>query len=528
MDSLFTTDSKLNKLWQDLAEVDEEISNLYEKRKDVQREINRRLSLINRLPFEVLSRILTLSTESNRVSASPDNECYKWCAVLLLGAVCREWREITLATHHLWSTVTIRPYYEDALTNITNEWLQRSGALPLSITIIGSYSFGDFDTLLETLRSHSIRWKSLTFNYVPEDIFYRLLDNLEDTRLIETIRILGKKSWGKMRPFMGEPIRPKTFHWLRCSNETGTAYFKWDNLTHLVVEDIHIDNLTDILRQAIKIQHCVVKSSREGKEHQLVPTVNMSLMHLDIEFWNLTNFLPFLTLPSLQILECRDWGFCMNRVYVDVLVDFIDRSQATLRDVICHLKVDNCARLPVSSPGLCNRRFPNITHLNLSVQIPNDDTAMLIKILERLAYDRGEIAHPSLRVIELTADGYMTPTVWSHFINLFPQILAEQTHHERLPTNPSDTDLTISSDSPLRRRLSKACMALNHWSKTFDERDVMELHQYLRLLDIQKSGVELELIGNGGIDLLQFAKKIYGSELEARQQYQQKMTEDGL
>ncbi|PPQ82981.1 hypothetical protein CVT25_005352, partial [Psilocybe cyanescens] len=498
------------------------IAQLAAKRKDVHREINRRLSLINRLAFELISRILTLSTGSNRVSVSPDDESYKWRAVLLLGAVCREWREITLATPHLWSTVNIWLGRKELWSNIANEWLQRSGALPLSITFTYA-KYGepivDFD-LIPVLRSHSIRWKSLTFKYVREGTFYRLLDNLEDTRHVETIRIYCKTgSWGKMRPFMGEPIRPKTFHWSNFSSETGIAYFKWDNLTHLVAGQIHIDDLIDILRQAIKIQHCIIEFSMRENEHQLVPIVNMSLMHLVINVWDLTDVLPFLTLPSLQILECSS---PMNEDDIDVLADFIDRSQAPLQDVIYYLEV----RYHTSAAILWHPRFPNVTHLKLDI-ICEDPTTIKINIFELLAYDRDEIEHPSLQIIKLVTY-CMTPTVWSHFINMFPQILAEQTPHERLPTNSSDTDLMPFSDSPLRRRLSKACIILDHRSGIFDERDVMELHQYLRLLDIQKSGVELELIGNGGIDLLQFAKKIYGSELEARQQYQQQMTEDSL
>ncbi|PPQ82766.1 hypothetical protein CVT25_009243, partial [Psilocybe cyanescens] len=342
----------------------------------------------------------------------PDDESYKWRAVLLLGAVCREWRDITLATPHLWSTVNIWLGRKELWSDIANKWLQRSGALPLSITFTyAEYgeSITDFD-LVPVLRSHSIRWKSLTFNYVRDDIFYRLLDNLEDTRHIKTIRIYCKAgSWGKMRPFMGEPIRPKTFHW---SILTGIAYFKWDNLTRLVAEQIHIDDLIDILRQAIKIQHCIIQSSIRENEHQLVPIINQSLMHLDIELQGLTDILPFLTLPSLQILECRS-NDSMEHVDIDALVNFIDRSQAPLRDVIYHLTVSWYA-----PAGFWDPIFPNITHLKLDI-ISDDPTTMLINVFELLAYDQDEIALPSVQVIELTTK-CMSPTVWSHFINLFP------------------------------------------------------------------------------------------------------------
>ncbi|PPQ80490.1 hypothetical protein CVT25_001755 [Psilocybe cyanescens] len=450
MNPFSTADSKLEALWKDLAEVDEELSILHKqveklaaKRKDVQREINRRLSLINRLPFEAISRILVLSIESDWPSVrdrlsitTPDGWRYWWSPLILPGAVCREWREITLALPHLWSTVIIRPHKQHTYSDITDEWLQRSGALPLSIKITipeNKTSLGKFEPISRVLRSHSRRWKFLTFDNVPQSIFYSLLDNLEDTSHIETIRIhCGEQEWGEMQPSMGEPIRPKTFHWLYLSSETGTAYFKWDNLTHLVAE-------------------------------------------------------------------------------------------APLRDVIYHLNVDYFA----SAVGLWHPRFPNITHLKLNVRFEGA-TTMMINLLELLAYDRDEMGHPSLQVFELTTASHMTPTVWSHFINLFPQILAEQTHHKRLPTNSSDTDLTLFSDSPLRRRLSKACIILDHRSKTSVERDVMELHQYLHLLDIQKSGVELELIGNSGVDFLQLAGKIYGSELEARHKHQLQIAEEDL
>src|SRR5882762_3950815 len=53
---------------------------------------------------------------------------------LSLGAICSYWRDIAWSTPSLWSSLVVRVTEKDG-SHIAQEWLSRSGQLPLSIRI---------------------------------------------------------------------------------------------------------------------------------------------------------------------------------------------------------------------------------------------------------------------------------------------------------------------------------------------------------------------------------------------------------
>ncbi|PPQ80489.1 hypothetical protein CVT25_001756 [Psilocybe cyanescens] len=511
-------------LWTEVGKAGEEQSPLQKRQLDLVRAINR-LSFINRLPLEMITQILILSTKFNDVSCTTlSGRSYRWSPPLLLGAVCREWREITLATPQLWTTVTIQPYRDSAHIHIVNEWLQRSGARPLTITLTSPYDiaqepFADLQPILGVLRFHSVRWKSVTFNNLPKMVLHDLLDNLEDTAQVETLRIdCGQRIWHRRKEIsIRMPFCPKIFHGINMDQTAGalcsTTFCRWDNLTHLDVQKLNFVDLIHIIRNAIKIKRCVVKyptspwEKYDERRPPSKPVINRSLIHLDIQLFCANEFLQHITLPSLHTLECHHGFSLINEMHINTLDNFIVRSQAPLRGVVFHVCVG--VRQYIPTIGFWDPRLPNITYLKLTVSIQNknDSTAAMDEILALFACSRDQIVLPSLQVFELTTV-YMMTTSWSHFINMFHKF-TDDVHDGGPPTNSADTNLPLFSGThlgpgPLRRPLSKACIRLiANAFIALEDQITMGAHHYLCLLDIQRSGVELEITGKDGADLLQ-------------------------
>ena len=124
--------------WNELHAIDALSERLKLKGYDLKRKINQLHSLVIRqLAPDVMSTIFEFClpdfTDNKR---SPYTE--NLSTPLSLGAICSHWREIAWSTPSLWSSLVIRvPSNLDShmTTGIAQEWLGRSGQLPLSIRI---------------------------------------------------------------------------------------------------------------------------------------------------------------------------------------------------------------------------------------------------------------------------------------------------------------------------------------------------------------------------------------------------------
>ncbi|KAF5347269.1 hypothetical protein D9756_009986 [Leucocoprinus leucothites] len=132
------------------------------------------LSPINNLPSDVLQEIFyhCLPVAHNVIMSINEPP-------LLLGRVCKRWRDVAFSTPRLWNSLHIVAV---PLTFLTNErkqailgnissWLARSGVLPLSISLYhdsqsptrGRTKNPEVQPYLDVIIPHSRRWKSICF-----------------------------------------------------------------------------------------------------------------------------------------------------------------------------------------------------------------------------------------------------------------------------------------------------------------------------------------------------------------------------
>ncbi|KAF5315988.1 hypothetical protein D9758_018111 [Tetrapyrgos nigripes] len=161
-DTLRRLNSKVQKLQTALRELEQ-------KRNSVQIWIDAHRALLSpsrRLPAELLSEIFAHCLPRDR-----NPNCSQSEAPILLGRVCRTWRQVSLSTPYLWASIhivlpirasrSVILSWIDARREGVETWLGRSGSLPLSISVTDwtSTSYGSRDDSITewTLTSHGPR-----------------------------------------------------------------------------------------------------------------------------------------------------------------------------------------------------------------------------------------------------------------------------------------------------------------------------------------------------------------------------------
>ncbi|KAJ7892824.1 hypothetical protein B0H14DRAFT_958778 [Mycena olivaceomarginata] len=140
---------------QELARIDERIRELSVQRDKIQTYIDSHMVLIShprRLPVDILREIFIACLPANRNAVISARE-----APLLLGRICSAWRTIALSTPRLWASLHAPLDYileKESRKLAVIEWLQRSGAAPISLSVCpdrGSRSLSSLSAWSEVL-----------------------------------------------------------------------------------------------------------------------------------------------------------------------------------------------------------------------------------------------------------------------------------------------------------------------------------------------------------------------------------------
>ncbi|KAF9528678.1 hypothetical protein CPB83DRAFT_308233 [Crepidotus variabilis] len=271
---------------------------------------------------------------------------------LNLVAVCRRWRQIALNDPHLWNEISIRLNKDTPYSTVSGfeQWLSRSGTLPLSIRLdfVPIPKFSDYelyqpqfsitDSLVGSLLTLASRVATLYLR-LPTNSIHNLHRPCEWSLLkaasIEYIAWCSNSELVKSFRF-GEPLNfddaPQLQHFRlsSCYFEHVTA--SWANITQFNGRKFSPSECLRILQAAPQLCRCSLEEISKGRDEDwdLLPTVvHPSLIHLILDdipshTWD------YMSCPKLQTLEVS----LLDYPLANGPIEFLRRSQCPLKTLI--------------------------------------------------------------------------------------------------------------------------------------------------------------------------------------------------
>ena len=323
------SDSSLCKFCVELANLNNAIDRLEMKRQVLDRKINRNHSLfIRTIPPEIIAKISGFAITNFAIRGR------SLFAPILLSSICSDWRRAVVGTPELWSSIEIdlsRTYGKSILLRLAtyiDEWLSRSGQLPLNITFCYEGTHQHTWRLIEwsrpvftILNRYSSRWHSLNIISLPLPLLTFLrpdcLPLLEQFHL----KVYG---YGRDVEFPPSPClkRVKIYETL----ESPDIGIQWDTVTHVSVERIPSRNCFALLRLCPNLVHCTfgINDNINISSRPLESPIVSSLTYLSLRHKrDKSRFFDNIKLPCLETLV-------LLNVITDPVIPFIKRSACSL------------------------------------------------------------------------------------------------------------------------------------------------------------------------------------------------------
>ncbi|KAF7355525.1 hypothetical protein MSAN_01469500 [Mycena sanguinolenta] len=296
------------------------------------------ISPIRRIPRDILLAIFfaCLPSEHNAVIDPAE-------APLVLGRICRYWRDITYSTPMLWSSLHIPALsYLDAppkllwgLQRTVGAWLGRSGTCPLSISLfdrVNQFTPNDLEnhSLVLQLLPVAGRLRHLTligdfplirpfFRLDPEGLLLKsirielasnskIASNISLEDASDLANVLQLPTLEDVTLCMRSPIDPRSLP------------VKWCQLTRLRLEcysimgaqtgALDLGGAFDVLRSCPNLTNCTIRVTKGLQDHDSTPTdmspIVLPHMHtLVFSGWivYLQEWIPYLVVPNLRVLR---------------------------------------------------------------------------------------------------------------------------------------------------------------------------------------------------------------------------------
>ena len=407
----------------ELAEIDALLERLRLKRYDIIKKINRLHSpIIRQLPPDVTSTIFEFC-----LPYYVDNELYSYTMddltiPLSLGAICSYWRDIAWSTPSLWSSlvVFVPSNISRMATGLAQEWLARSGHLPLSIRII-STSYNAVSELADIVNQYSARWSSLDL-YIPDYYyqFFRATDN--HAPILKSIRF--HCSQNAMTSDFQPPTCPRLEKAILSVFPRGTEL---DNLTHLTLFSMSTTNSFLILRTTPRLVFCEISGTSPGDIATSTGAVILpSLRSLWLLITNYAgDFLNNLITPHLE-------EFRLPTYYdpsMEIITSFLKRSACKLCSFTMIFSTfqpyfERFTSLLQSMPSLSSLSLLSMT-TTLENTTPEDyDPRNILQLMAKVLSSQSTSLQqgflPNLKILEYTGELYLRPGNYDDLYSLLP------------------------------------------------------------------------------------------------------------
>ncbi|KAJ7256101.1 hypothetical protein C8J57DRAFT_1473122 [Mycena rebaudengoi] len=314
-----TSDSR-SRLRARLAALNALIDTLVAERLRLQAEVDSIVYPVLTLPTEITVQIF-------RHALPPSPDPSPLAAPLLLGQICRQWREIALNSHELWQSLSFSNHRSIALLQM---WLSRSGNSPLNYSIACSDPVAA-DALIDTSLQHSHRWEDVTSG-LPFTSFSRLA--IRTLPILRRIAVqLFQKTLGEGAPdVLSDGVIIADAPLLRAVHIGTNFDLPWSQLTSLVVDsNLNVGECMDLLPKCPALVELTVSTyDADVSSARTHPHITLnSLESLSVNLGP-SSVLQFLTLPHLRVLSLTS---DLDHHTPDALTSLIRRSSCTLQQL---------------------------------------------------------------------------------------------------------------------------------------------------------------------------------------------------
>ncbi|KAK7001441.1 hypothetical protein R3P38DRAFT_3049152 [Favolaschia claudopus] len=406
----------------EIAQLQQAIQNLEQKRRDLSKYVDEHSALISpmrRLPQDILGEIFLACLPTHRNCAMSASE-----APVLLGRICSAWRAISLATPRLWARLHIvepGEYDKNIVPQrleIVKMWLRRSRSCPLSVSLYCKHPYvppppQPYNVFLKELVLHAKRWEFVSVT--TSRGAFQAMEHLKATD-VPMLKGVAASLHGEQRP---DVPRWTQFGILRApfisSFSTSARDFNlllppplhWHLLTELTVSGPGLETPLDsasaleTLSRCPRLQTCCL-TIRPSSSLLPLPVTLPSLHSLELHLNDMPSpFLDRLQAPELRkfVLRGRDEALPVFLRSCSILetfeLDHSDFQKSSLSDAfralpptLRHLTLWECKS---SEMSLSSRARP----------IPLDDYAFaaLVPILESST----EYSCPALESLTITS-----------------------------------------------------------------------------------------------------------------------------
>ena len=400
-------------LFTELENLENTITRLKSKRCDLKRDINRRhSSFIRIIPLEIIARIFKYANTDVTITGSG--------LPILLSSVCSDWRRAVVGTPELWSSIKIDlpPISQISnndmdessmlprLATFIDEWLARSGQLPLNISLYSEYetpwpgySSAEYLPIFNTLNKYSSRWRSLNIS-IPTILHQLLQPNC--LPLLEQLHITGSNKNDLTFPHTPSlntvEIHPQAI--MNSEFQIEKIRIQWNTVTHVFLEFINSSDCFTLLRLNPQLVHCTFHEVTDDIDDDDIEEFEFpiicSLTYLSLHNRRCTaQILDYVTLPHLKTLV-------MFNVIIEPVISVIKRSACSLH-TLSLLNWNN--RKTDKLMTLLEFLSPSLTRLSISrPPSPIRGTKNYLSILTQIYTSQSEVAGnnflPHLEVFE--------------------------------------------------------------------------------------------------------------------------------
>jgi len=279
------------------------------------RRINSRLSPILQLPPDITSEIFMACLPEfafGRADWPTRRRVPGVSMPLLIGRVCRAWRDFAWSTPKLWSRISLCLQHSSPKDcELLEGWLARSGQSPLSIHLyyLSHYvdgAEGRIGSILRLIANCSERWRHIYF-HLPVYVL-KALEGVRNRlpRLTYMSLILPREEVPTKR-CEGFSAAPQLRHVEVDGYNQRLLNLSLSQVTRLSLAPVEVGNCLDILKCCPNLTHCTFKGVAEfTTAHLLPPVVSPSVEYLELESGlgrfpalSLSRLLDALTLPTL-------------------------------------------------------------------------------------------------------------------------------------------------------------------------------------------------------------------------------------